>query len=121
MKAPITCPNCHYCAVEDIPSESCLFFYRCLGCNEILRPKPGDCCVFCSYSDRHCPSRDHATTVTRLLDAVSELRERENRLKVHIALASDEVRIDVLADLMEIQERMERLRQEVLRHSRRHH
>jgi len=23
----------------------------------MLKPKPGDCCVFCSYSDTICPSK----------------------------------------------------------------
>jgi hypothetical protein len=40
-----------------MPEAACLFFYECSGCGELLRPKPGDCCVFCSYSDRVCPPK----------------------------------------------------------------
>ncbi|HEY7997903.1 MAG TPA: GDCCVxC domain-containing (seleno)protein, partial [Pseudolabrys sp.] len=25
------------------------------GCGERLKPKPGDCCVFCSYGSVPCP------------------------------------------------------------------
>jgi hypothetical protein len=38
-----------------MPTDACQFFYVCHGCGERLRPKPGDCCVFCSYADSQCP------------------------------------------------------------------
>jgi hypothetical protein len=31
-----------------LPTDACRFFYV-PGCGARLRPKPGDCCVFCSY------------------------------------------------------------------------
>jgi hypothetical protein len=31
------------------------FFYECKGCGALLKPKAGDCCVFCSYGDVPCP------------------------------------------------------------------
>jgi hypothetical protein len=40
-----------------MPTEFCLFFYECLGCKMMLKPKPEDCCVFCSYADKRCPSK----------------------------------------------------------------
>ena len=30
-------------------------FYPCKGCGAMLRPKAGDCCVFCSYGSVPCP------------------------------------------------------------------
>ena len=42
-------------ATETMPTNACQFFYECLGCGELLRPKPGDCCVFCSYGTVACP------------------------------------------------------------------
>jgi hypothetical protein len=53
----ITCPECGHAASETMPTDRCVFFYRCLGCGVMLKPKPGDCCVFCSYADRRCPLR----------------------------------------------------------------
>lgn len=50
----ITCPVCGYAEIETIPSDKCVFFYQCGGCGAILRPKQGDCCVFCSFADQHC-------------------------------------------------------------------
>lgn len=55
MTATITCPSCQHPSVETMPGDSCLFFYQCAACQVVIRPKPGDCCVFCSYSDKPCP------------------------------------------------------------------
>nr|WP_272947744.1 GDCCVxC domain-containing (seleno)protein [Aeromonas salmonicida] len=29
--------------------------YQCRHCGVLLRPLPGDCCVFCSYGTVKCP------------------------------------------------------------------
>ncbi|HEX7794219.1 MAG TPA: GDCCVxC domain-containing (seleno)protein [Vicinamibacterales bacterium] len=55
LTTTLTCPHCGYQAVERIPLDRCQYFYDCRGCGVVLRPKPGDCCVFCSYADRRCP------------------------------------------------------------------
>ncbi|MGB6507745.1 MAG: GDCCVxC domain-containing (seleno)protein [Xanthobacteraceae bacterium] len=51
----ITCPKCGHRATEKMPTDACQFFYDCKGCGERLKPKPGDCCVFCSYGSAQCP------------------------------------------------------------------
>jgi hypothetical protein len=51
----ITCPLCGFAASETMPIDACLFFYECTGCGAMLRPKAGDCCVFCSYGSVPCP------------------------------------------------------------------
>jgi len=51
----ITCPKCGHQAVEKMPTDACQFFYDCKGCGERLKPKPGDCCVYCSYGSVPCP------------------------------------------------------------------
>jgi len=38
-----------------MPTSACQFFYDCQGCGALLRPKQGDCCVYCSYGDVKCP------------------------------------------------------------------
>lgn len=53
----LTCPQCGHEAVETMPTNACQYFYDCLGCGALLRPKPGDCCVFCSFGDTRCPPR----------------------------------------------------------------
>jgi hypothetical protein len=61
MSEPITttsvvrCPQCGFRAEEEMPAEACVYFYRCPGCDAILQPKPGDCCVFCSWGTVPCP------------------------------------------------------------------
>ncbi len=59
-EATITCPLCGFSAQETMPTDSCQYFYHCRGCRELLRPKPGDCCVFCSYADTRCPPEQGA-------------------------------------------------------------
>ena len=38
-----------------MPTDACVHFYQCKGCGALLKPKDGDCCVFCSYGDAPCP------------------------------------------------------------------
>ena len=51
----ITCPKCGSQRRETMPSDACQFFYECTSCLAVLRPKPEDCCVFCSYGSVKCP------------------------------------------------------------------
>ena len=38
-----------------MPVDACQYFYECTGCKRLLKPKQGDCCVFCSYGSVRCP------------------------------------------------------------------
>jgi len=49
LKSEITCPNCGHKKVEEMPTESCQFFYECENCKKVLRPNESDCCVYCSF------------------------------------------------------------------------
>ncbi|MBA4301018.1 MAG: hypothetical protein C0433_13090 [Cyclobacterium sp.] len=51
----ITCPNCAHAKEEIMPLDACQFFYECENCKKILKPKVGDCCVFCSFGTEKCP------------------------------------------------------------------
>ncbi|MEW6749475.1 MAG: GDCCVxC domain-containing (seleno)protein [Candidatus Latescibacterota bacterium] len=51
----LTCPRCGVSSRAEMPAEACLFFWTCPHCGALLRPRPGDCCVFCSYGDVSCP------------------------------------------------------------------
>ena len=51
----LTCPECGKSVVETMPTDACQFFYDCPGCAALLKPKQGDCCVFCSYGSVPCP------------------------------------------------------------------
>lgn len=53
----ITCPKCGYKKVETLPTEVCQLAYTCGKCGEVMHPKDGDCCVFCTYGDQKCPSK----------------------------------------------------------------
>jgi len=55
LQSTLTCPACGATKVETMPTDACRFFYECGACRTLLRPKPGDCCVFCSYGTVPCP------------------------------------------------------------------
>lgn len=55
LESTLTCPECGQQADEVMPTNACLFFYDCPQCCALLRPKAGDCCVFCSYGSVACP------------------------------------------------------------------
>lgn len=57
LESVITCPRCGFRKEEAMPTDACLFFYECACCKTLLRPKPGDCCVFCSYGTVKCPPK----------------------------------------------------------------
>jgi hypothetical protein len=48
LESVLVCPVCGFAKRETMPTEACQFFYECAGCKTLLRPEPGDCCVFCS-------------------------------------------------------------------------
>ena len=54
-RSTLTCPACGARATETMPTDACQYFYDCPACAAVLKPKPGDCCVFCSYGDTPCP------------------------------------------------------------------
>lgn len=51
----LTCPECGHTSTETMPTNACQFFYECEKCKKVLRPLPGDCCVYCSYGSVKCP------------------------------------------------------------------
>ncbi len=55
LESVVTCPVCGHAKAELMPTDACQWFYECEACNALLRPKAGDCCVFCSYGTRKCP------------------------------------------------------------------
>jgi hypothetical protein len=60
LQSTIRCPGCGRQKTEEMPVDACRFFYDCEGCGTRLKPKAGDCCVFCSYGDVPCPPMQEA-------------------------------------------------------------
>ncbi|HSW06948.1 GDCCVxC domain-containing (seleno)protein [Aquabacterium sp.] len=54
-RSTIKCPACGHEKDETMPKDACQWFYECENCGLLLRPKAGDCCVFCSYGTVKCP------------------------------------------------------------------
>lgn len=61
LTSTITCPLCGATKQEQMPEDVCVHFYECTHCHQILRPRDGDCCVFCSYGSHRCPPRQLET------------------------------------------------------------
>jgi len=38
-----------------MPTDACQIVYECPNCKVVLRPRAGQCCVFCSYGSVPCP------------------------------------------------------------------
>jgi len=55
-ESTITCPVCGHKETKTMPTDTCQYFYECKNCHTLLKPKPGDCCVYCSYGTVPCPS-----------------------------------------------------------------
>ena len=55
LESVLTCPHCGFAKKETMPTDACQWFYECENCKTVLKPKVGDCCVFCSYGTHTCP------------------------------------------------------------------
>jgi hypothetical protein len=55
LESVLTCPHCGIQKQETMPTDACRFYYECANCKALIRPKAGDCCVFCSYGSVKCP------------------------------------------------------------------
>lgn len=55
LESEITCPECGFKKMENMPTNACQWFYECEQCHMLLKPKTGDCCVYCSYGSVPCP------------------------------------------------------------------
>lgn len=54
-QSELRCPHCDHVSLETMPSDYCLYFFTCPACHTLLRPLPGQCCVFCAYGSVPCP------------------------------------------------------------------
>ena len=55
LTSELICPECGSRSRHEMPVDACQWFLDCPACGTVLRPKPGDCCVFCSYGSVPCP------------------------------------------------------------------
>lgn len=55
LESTITCPECGARQTDTMPTDACQYFWDCPACGAVIRPKAGDCCVYCSYGTVACP------------------------------------------------------------------
>jgi hypothetical protein len=55
LRLTITCPECGRRSTETMRTDACQYLYACNQCSLQMKPKKGDCCVYCSYGDVQCP------------------------------------------------------------------
>ncbi|PSH62971.1 hypothetical protein CU102_24595 [Phyllobacterium brassicacearum] len=68
----LTCPLCGHRSTESMSVDTCQYFYECKACGVLLKPRRGDCCVFCSYGSVPCPPIQNAGAAGRVDDTESE-------------------------------------------------
>ena len=56
MVVKVVCPLCACPSRLEMRGDSCLFLWEWPVCRQLVRPKPGDCCVVCSYGSFRCPT-----------------------------------------------------------------
>ena len=61
LRSTITCPNCGHRKEETMPIDAYQYNYKCESCHRKIKPKEGDCCVFCSYGTVKCPAIQKGT------------------------------------------------------------
>ena len=66
LESTLTCPECGHAKTETMPTDACQWFYECEQCHSVLKPKSGDCCVFCSFATVPCPPSAQMLTMARL-------------------------------------------------------
>lgn len=71
LESILKCPNCGARTAELMPTEACVYFHECASCHSLIRPKPGDCCVFCSYGSLKCPPIQQTDTCCSAAAALS--------------------------------------------------
>jgi hypothetical protein len=57
LAGTITCPARGHRVEESMPRDACVYFWPCPHCGAVARPRPGDCCVYCSYGTAPCPPK----------------------------------------------------------------
>lgn len=59
LLATLTCPNpvCQHQQTVIMPATYCQLTYTCEACSMTHARKREDCCIFCSYADKPCPSK----------------------------------------------------------------
>lgn len=55
LESTVTCPSCGHRSSHTMPTDACQYIHKCGSCGVTLKPKQGDCCVYCSYGDVPCP------------------------------------------------------------------
>jgi hypothetical protein len=57
LQSTLQCPSCGHAERLTMPEKACQHSYRCNYCGFWMRPRPGKCCVFCSYGDVPSPPK----------------------------------------------------------------
>ena len=55
LECSVTCPECGAVFAARMPDAEEVVSLSCPTCERVIKPEPGDCCVFCSHGSVPCP------------------------------------------------------------------
>lgn len=55
LVSAVTCPHCGRGYEAAMREDACQILLDCPSCRRQIRPRPGQCCVFCSWGSAPCP------------------------------------------------------------------
>ena len=75
-----------------MPTVACQYFYECEKLQDHLKPKQGDCCVYCSYGNVSLPTNQQDKNVAKKANAKSHTLPSPSQLqnktqKYHVSTA----------------------------------
>jgi Fur family ferric uptake transcriptional regulator len=83
---------------ETMPEESWQFFYECKNCKTVLKPKQGDCCVYCSSGTVPCRSNKDIQNVANFVIPMNKEIDKKLKARNIKPTAMRELVLQVLTD-----------------------
>lgn len=70
LASELRCPHCGDVKAMTMPADACVFFHECASCHTLIRPRQGDCCVFCSYGTVACPPMQEGSSCCGQIETI---------------------------------------------------
>ncbi len=72
LDAIMTCPACGYQQMVTMEAFGQRMLWPCPACGSVLRPRPGEHCIYCSFASVPCPPVQRAELAEQRIEADEE-------------------------------------------------